>query len=133
MPSGPSYNPDLRHLHIICTNPDGDGRQLLVNISSIKSGIPYDASCLLYPRHHRSIRHASYVAYSWCKIWDSGALLDLKISRNIDVLDELDPLPFQLVIDGLQKSPSVRPGFRQYYWQNANRHAPGGVSERIAS
>ncbi|AYY81064.1 MULTISPECIES: hypothetical protein [Proteus] len=68
-PTGP-----CEHLHVVCNDPvyypiNGCDCVLVVNISSCKEGVPFDATCLLKPGDHDFIRHDSYVVYREAIIW----------------------------------------------------------------
>jgi len=65
VPSGPTG----LHLFILILGPvilDGYGPNaqiLMVNVTSIRSGIPHDPVCELHPGEHPFIQHPNYVAY----------------------------------------------------------------------
>ena len=52
VPSGPQGDSFRKHLFILLTHPydDGTGAKfiLMVSISTIKTGLPYDPTCILY-------------------------------------------------------------------------------------
>lgn len=77
IPSGPD---DGLHLSIVCTGekarPDF---RLLVNITSIKTGKFYDATCVIKAGEHPFIRHDSYVSYR-----HSSQCTSSKIERSIE-------------------------------------------------
>ncbi len=62
IPSGPANDPWRKHTHIICTDPDDEGRQVLVSICSIRGDL-YDRTCELRAGVHTGVRHPSYVSY----------------------------------------------------------------------
>ena len=70
IPSGPSGT----HLHFILLGPvvlENYGRMnqvCMVNITSIREGIPHDAACVLDIGDHPFIQHQSYVAYRHMRI-----------------------------------------------------------------
>lgn len=62
------------HLHVICNNPvyypvNDCYCILVVNVSSIKPGVPHDGACVLQPGDHRFIQHPSYIVYAEAVIW----------------------------------------------------------------
>ncbi len=65
MPSGPEGN----HLFVVLNDPrvfDGYGPRahvVLVCVSSIRDGIPHDATCELEPGCHPFVKRSSYVVY----------------------------------------------------------------------
>src|SRR5438094_2704490 len=79
IPSGPRAQPDQHHLFVIMTEPiaqpDTTRLVALVNITSVKPGLPVDPTCLLAPGDHPFIRQESYVAYRHARIEDCTKLL----------------------------------------------------------
>jgi len=89
IPSGSNQNLERKHLFVLLTDPietkDFDEKHvLLVNITSVPEGLPYDSTCVLKIGEHRFVKHDSYVFYakariesankllqttSWCKNW----------------------------------------------------------------
>jgi len=51
------------HLHIVCTNPDGNGNQVIVPVcSAVKDQT--DETCMLLPHEHDFIVRPSFVLYA---------------------------------------------------------------------
>ena len=72
-PSGPAHDPERNHLFIVLTDPaevlDFSGKHsLLVGVSSIYSGVPYDPACELHRGDHEFIKHKSYVIYAGARV-----------------------------------------------------------------
>lgn len=57
-------NPGLpSHLHIVISDPTKNAAEIaVVNVTTVR-GEDYDASCILMPGDHYTIRHKSYVGY----------------------------------------------------------------------
>lgn len=79
VPSGPENDPDRKHLFILLTDPADDGSGvkavLMVSLSSIKQGLPYDASCILYPGDHPFVKKESFVVYQKARIEEADKVL----------------------------------------------------------
>lgn len=73
MPSGPKDDPDRLHLYVVCTDPDEDGDQLIVSIST-RSNEFCDDACILQAHEHDFLRHESYVFYRKAKLAKAEAL-----------------------------------------------------------
>ena len=81
VPSGAMRDPDQKHLFILLADParilDYEGRHsLLVGITTIHPGIPYDPTCKLYAGDHPFIKHKSFVYYAEARIEISQKLVD---------------------------------------------------------
>lgn len=73
IPSGTITDPNKKHLYILLTdptdNPDtGTKDVLMVSISTLRSGMPHDPTCLLYPGDHPFIKWNSFVSYRTSRI-----------------------------------------------------------------
>ncbi|MCT9837521.1 hypothetical protein N3K61_24580, partial [Escherichia coli] len=84
-PTGP-----CNHLHVICNDPvyypvNDCYCVLVVNISSIKDGVPHDPSCVLNSGDHRFIKHPSYVVYAEAIIWRVDNMVRKQRSGEISV------------------------------------------------
>jgi len=71
----------VRHLHIVMNDPVFSPEHkresvLLVNLSSIKEGLPYDDACVLEAGEHSFIRHPSYVHYRGAVISSVSRITD---------------------------------------------------------
>ena len=79
MPSGP----DGDHLFVVLNDPKifpnyGSNPQvLLVNLSSVRQSVHFDATCLLQPGCHPFVRVESYVVYRNARIEPESHLLAL--------------------------------------------------------
>ena len=72
IPSGPSHDPGRMHLHVVCTDPDNDGCQLIVSICT-KINSLCDPSCTLQPHEHPFLTKESYVLYRNAEIVQQSA------------------------------------------------------------
>ena len=103
-PSGPG-----NHLFIILIKSSefegyGENRCILANITSIKEGVPYDATCVLKAGCHPFIKQDSYVLYKQAKIEPEA---HLKKQIDVGIIIPKEPINDELlavVIQGLKDS-----------------------------
>ncbi|EAA0619059.1 hypothetical protein FYL48_21945, partial [Shigella flexneri] len=103
-PTGP-----CNHLHVICNDPvyypvNDCYCVLVVNISSIKDGVPHDPSCVLNSGDHRFIKHPSYVVYAEAIIWRVDNMVRKQRSGEISVHDDMPEATFNRILDGFDIS-----------------------------
>lgn len=110
MPSGPAHDPAVPHLFICLTDPVGDDKLvLMVCVTSVKDGVPYDESCILEYQEHDSITHKSWVFYRAAKITSLEKIMN-GIAKGVfrprePVSDEV----FEKIEQGLKMSPFTSP------------------------
>lgn len=79
IPSGPAGEEERKHLFVLLTDPyvgsASKASVLMVSLSSIKVGVPYDPSCILSVGDHAFVRHDSYVAYQRARLEEVDKLL----------------------------------------------------------
>lgn len=97
-PTGP-----CNHLHVICNDPvyypvNDCYCVLVVNISSIKDGVPHDPSCVLNSGDHRFIKHPSYVVYAEAIIWRVDNMVRKQRSGEISVHDDMPEATFNRIL-----------------------------------
>ena len=62
--SGPSHDPDRKHLFVLLTHGLGEQEEvLLVSLCSIVAGVPHDASCVLQAGDHPFVKHPTSIRY----------------------------------------------------------------------
>lgn len=120
VPSGPDGDEARKHLFILLTDPvpNADTKiseVLLVNVSSIKEGYPYDSACRLYAGDHPFLRHDSYVNYRYARIDAVSALLTGVKTGALIPQGALDEGIFARVGQGLLVSRNTTPRIRQFY------------------
>ena len=115
MPSGNEGD----HLYIVLNDPcrfEDRGSNLwvlLVNLSSVREGVPYDDTCLLEPGEHPFVRHRSFVFYRNARIGPESHVLQL--TQN-GLFKPNDPTPteiFQRIKSGLYNSPHTKREFKR--------------------
>ena len=107
-----AYTGATPHLHIVCSDPvfypqiAGVG-VLVVNISSVKPGVPYDRTCILHQGEHPFISHDSFVVYAQAVIWKLESVERRIETGEISPHSHLEEPYISEVIEGFYKSPKV--------------------------
>jgi len=116
IPSGPTNDPNRKHLFIFLTNPIGNEREtLLVPIASVRPGQPHDSTCLLYGGDHPFIRGDSYVNYLNSRI-DSAGKIENAVKKGLFVPHApIDGAIFARVCKGIEESRFVAEKVRVFY------------------
>ena len=119
VPSGPAGNPDQKHLFILLTDRpviESDVRHvLMVSISTVRTGIPHDPTCFLYPGDHPFVKHRSYVLYQKPRIEAADAVLRGVKSGQLVPYDTIDRAIFARICNGLEESRQTPPKFLRFY------------------
>lgn len=104
IPSGPSHDPDRRHLFVICTAPDASGKTVIVSMATWTNSL-CDDTCLLEAHEHQWLRHRSYVLYRDARIEDANHLAE-GLRRKLFVAREaMNAQALLKVVNGLCRSP----------------------------
>lgn len=114
IPSGPSHDPERKHLFIICTDPDANGQQLIVSITS-KTNAPYDKTCLLQKHEHDFLDRESYVFYRKAKIVEHSSLINGVDKKIFIPKDDMNSQTFLRIRNGVCKSPQTPRGIKKYF------------------
>jgi hypothetical protein len=114
MASGPHGNQDLRHLHIVCTDPCSRGLQLIVSVTSWTNSL-CDSACILDEGDHPFIRHRSWVMYRKSRLelaadLDNGVQIGVFVPRQT-----VAPHIFERVLQGICTSASTPFKIKQYF------------------
>lgn len=118
IPSGPEGDQDRKHLFILLTDPaDADGKKcvLLVSISSVREGVPHDATCILHPGDHPFVKRASFVVYQRARIETADKLLRGVKSGELVPQDPMESGVFARVFMGLEESRLTPPRVLRFY------------------
>jgi len=108
-PTGP-----CNHLHVICNDPvfypiNDCYCILVVNISSIKHGVPHDDACILDVGDHIFIRHPSYVVYAEAVIWRVDNVSSKQATGEIVTHADMPDAVFERILAGFDISEQVKP------------------------
>lgn len=120
MPSGPANDPWRMHLHIICTDPDEEGHQLLVPICSIRGDI-YDRTCELWAGTHSTVHHPSYVAYRHADLARNDRLRVRIEERVLVPREDLNGQDFLRVTRGITASKHTPNKIKAHYLEVERR------------
>jgi hypothetical protein len=116
IPSGPSNNPNQKHLFILLTDPQGvDGKLLLVGVSTLRAGLPHDPTCTLYPGDHPFIRNDSYINFRHARIECADKLVRGVRQGLFLQKDTLDSAIFARVCKGLLESRHTIEKIKMFY------------------
>ena len=114
IPSGPSHDPDRMHLHIICTDPDEKGKQLIVSVSK-KTSAPCDNTCVLQSHEHSFLSQESYIFYRKARIIDQTALINGVNAKLFAFKDDVNGQTFLKVTNGICASPQTPRKIKAYF------------------
>lgn len=116
VPSGPANDPDRKHLHVLLTDPCGVGKQvLMVPICSVKPDLPHDSTCLLSPGDHQFLQHASYVAYSKCRVEAAADVAKLVGGGYFTIKEPASEELIARIAAAISTSKFIKPFARDFY------------------
>lgn len=107
VPSGPSHDPDRKHLHIVCCDPDNEGNVVIVSIASYVNNL-CDGTCILQPNEHVWLRHESYVLYRSAQIIEAERLESGIAAGEILERDDFNAQTFLRIRNGINNSPHTK-------------------------
>ena len=115
IPSGPSHDPNRKHLHIVVTDPNASGDVLIVCVVSIPSTYIYDSSCTFFPGEHPFIVKDSYVAFRFSRVVQAS-VLEAKVAAGDYIAKAgLAEKRFADVVVGRMDSPFTTPKILKFY------------------
>lgn len=111
--SGTYHRPDLTHLHVVCTAPDSQGRQVLVPICSWKNSL-CDPTCDLDVGDHAFLQQRSYVMYAKATLRTQSEIADLFGAGDLIPDEPLVAPATARVVSGLCRSPQTKRQIKSY-------------------
>ncbi|RDE05571.1 hypothetical protein [Sphingomonas aracearum] len=111
--SGPAHDPDRKHLHVVCNDPDEHGNVLVVGVCSVTAA-PHDATCILQAHEHEWLHHLSYVFYARARVVSEASLDAGVAQRLMEVRDDVNGQTFLRVKNGICRSPFTPRKVKQY-------------------
>ena len=87
---------------------------ILVNLSSIRDGFPYDKTCVLSPGAHPFIKRDSFVFYKNARIELESHVLKLVGQGFFAAHQPVSAAILQAVKDGLYQSPFTKREFKRF-------------------
>ncbi len=119
IPSGPESDQARKHLFILLTDPHDDGcgvrNVLMASLSSVKPGVPHDATCLLHPGDHPFVRQISFVVYKKARLEDADKVLRGVNAGLLVPQDPIDGAIFARICKGLEDSRLTPPRYLEFY------------------
>lgn len=119
VPSGPENDPDRKHLFILLTDPADAGSGvkavLMVSLSSIKPGLPYDPACVLHSGDHPFVKKDSFVVYQKSRIEDADKVLRGVKDGKLVPQAPMDTAVFARICKGLEDSRLTPPKMLRFY------------------
>ena len=104
IPSGPAHNLDLKHLHVVCTDPDANGNQIIVSITTWRNE-QCDDTCIMDAYMHPFLTHKSYVLYSRARI-EASSVLEKGLAQNVfEARQAMNRQAFFRIRNGICRSP----------------------------
>lgn len=114
IPSGPVDRPGMRHLHIVCTDPCVESKQLVVSVTTWRNNL-CDDTCLLDEEDHPWLKHKSWVMYRAARI-ETALTLDNGVGEGLfTVCDPVNHDVFGRVLRGICASPHTKTGIKRYF------------------
>lgn len=114
VPSGPTG----KHLFVVLCDPTlfpGYGQETcvaMVNLSTVRPGIPYDATCVLEPGCHPFVTQRSYVVYRAMRI-DRASDLERRIAQGLFTPHQpMPPTVLRRIREGRLASPFTKREFK---------------------
>jgi hypothetical protein len=111
--SGPNHDPERKHLHVICNDPDGDGNVALVSVCSV-TGTNHDTTCILQQHEHAFLKHESFVLYARAKIVSENSLANGVAQKLMVIHDDMNGQTFLRVFNGVCRSPQTPRKVKKY-------------------
>jgi hypothetical protein len=112
--SGPQHDPDRKHLHVICNDPDPQGDVLIVSISSVTAAA-HDKTCVLQSYEHDFLQRPSYVYYAKAQTVSAATLMNGVNQQIIVVHSNMNAQAFLRVTNGICRSPHTPRKIKKYF------------------
>lgn len=112
--SGTNHNPDLHHLHIVCTDADDRGLVLLVPLRSRRHTNLFDDTCILQPHEHDWLRRESYVEYRMSNLVRASDLEKVLNSHKDLSREKMNAQTFLRIKNGFCRSKFTPQKIKKY-------------------
>jgi len=113
--SGTYHRPDLKHLHVVCSDINENGLVLIVPIRTLKAEqINFDNTCMLQKHEHEWLRFQSYIEYKRARLVSADALMN-ELNQHSKVFRE--PVSGQVllkIINGFCRSKFTPQKIKRY-------------------
>lgn len=111
IPSGPN---DTKHLFVVMNDRCSAGCHLIVNITSVNEGLPYDATCVLKAGDHPAITKPSYVFYALADIQTGERLTKMVRGWMYNPAADVSEAVFSAILAGFATSEQVKKRIANY-------------------
>lgn len=111
IPSGPN---DTKHLFVVMNDKCDAGCHLIVNVTSINDGLPYDATCVLNAGDHPAITKSSYVFYALADIQSAERLTKMVRGWMYRPAADVSGAVFEKILAGFATSEQVKKRITKY-------------------
>jgi len=106
IPSGPSHDPNRKHLFVVCTEPCENESQLIVPVSTVTNSL-CDQTCIIQAHEHGFLRHESFAFYRKSRVEPREALLTGVQNKLFVPHDDMNAQTFLRVFNGICRSPET--------------------------
>lgn len=114
IPSGPSNDPNRKHLHVVCNDTDANGLNLIVPVATWTNDL-CDPTCHLLAHDHDFLRHKSWVVYRNAAIVEA-VRLETGINERIVIRHaDMNNSAFLRVKNGICRSLSTPRKIKKYF------------------
>lgn len=113
IPSGPSHDPDRKHLFVILNDACENGLQLLVPINSWVNSI-CDDGCILERGSHPFIVRKSYVQYRSARLEPASKLIAGVDEKMFEVREDFRTVDFLPIKYGVLRSIHTKRKIKKY-------------------
>lgn len=114
IPSGPSHDPNRKHLHVVCTDPDAKGDQLIVSICTKVNNL-CDSACTIQSHEHPWLTKESYVFYRKAQIVAKTALDNGVSAKFFTVQADINGQTFLRITKGICASIQTPRKIKKYF------------------
>lgn len=104
-----------RHLRFVISEPDVDGKVLVVHMTTFRGNGREDTSCMLNPGDHECVVDKSYIRYDKAFDIELMSLLIEKTSGSIIMKQDLKAPVLKRIQEGARNSPALQRKFKKYF------------------
>ena len=114
VPSGTYHEPDKKHLHIVCNDPDANGCVVIVGITTYTNDL-CDQTCVLQSGEHPWLRHLSFVLYRKAEVVSVTALQARIDAGEVIERHDVNAQTFLRIRNGICNSPQTKRKVKWYF------------------
>jgi hypothetical protein len=121
VPSGTLSDPSRHHLFVLVTNACNANFHLAISISSIKSGISHDPTCIIEKDEHPFVDLRSYVVYARPQQLLRPNIVRCADGRIYTPKEDCNAAVLQRICDGVMESSFTPRWAKSYFATNRKR------------